>query len=130
MLNLGLEKSAAADRAAFYANSSRGASYCLLECVKNKTVKLEDLKKDELPPEMQKMTLTEQRAYLDKIDKQRTELNNRARDLDKKRAGYIAQKQRDDEKNRVRDSFDNQVLQILQRQATRANIEYATEKKK
>jgi Mg-chelatase subunit ChlD len=129
MLNLHLEKSAAADRAAFYANSSRGASYCLLECVKNKTVKLEDLKKDELPAEMQKMTLAEQRGYLDKIDKRRTELNDQARDLDKKRAGYIAQKQREDEKNRVRDSFDNQVLQILQRQATRANINYATEKK-
>src|SRR5262245_21094367 len=43
-----LPAAVAADRAAFYCNSERGASYCLLECVKNKTVKLEDLKKEEL----------------------------------------------------------------------------------
>jgi Mg-chelatase subunit ChlD len=127
-----LDPAAAADRAAFYANSGRGASYCLLEAVKNKTVKLEDLKKEELPVAMQKMTLDEQRAHLDKLDKRRTELNNQARELDKKRTAYISQKQKQDAKNLARDSFDGQVLNILQRQATRANIQYGTpeEKKK
>ncbi len=128
--NLALPKAAAADRAAFYGNSARGASYCLLEAVKNKTVKLEDLKKDELPEELKKLNLQQQREYLDKLDKRRTELNTQAKELDKKRSGYIAQKQREDEKNRGRDSFDNQVLNILQRQANRANIQYALPEQK
>ncbi len=119
-----------ADRAAFYANAGRGASYCLLENIKNGKVKLEDIKKEHLPPELRKLTLKEQREYLDKLDKQRTSLNEKARDLDKKRASFIAKKQAEDSKSRARDGFDNQVLQILQRQATRANIQYATEEKK
>jgi Mg-chelatase subunit ChlD len=127
-----LDKAAAADRAAFYANSHRGASYCLLEAVKNKTVKLEDLKAEQLPEKMRKMTLEEKRAHLDKIDKRRTDLNNQARDLDKKRNAFIAKKQKEDAKSQAKDSFDGQVLNILQRQAGRANIQYGTpeEKKK
>jgi Mg-chelatase subunit ChlD len=128
--NLSLPTSVQADRAAFYANARKGASYCLLECVKNGSVKLEEVKKEHLPAAMQKMTLKEQRAYLDKLDKERTALNEKARDLDKKRHAFIAKKQAEDAKTRARDSFDNQVLQILQRQATRANIQYGAEEKK
>jgi hypothetical protein len=128
--NLALPTTVQADRAAFYANGRRGASYCLLENVKNGNVKLEEIKKEHLPAAMQKMTLKEQRAYLDKLDKERTALNEKARDLDKKRNAFIAKKQAEDAKSRARDGFDNQVLQILQRQATRANIQYATEEKK
>jgi Mg-chelatase subunit ChlD len=124
--NLALAPAVQADRAAFYANSMRGASYDLLECVKNKTVKLEDLKKDQLPPELRKLSLKEQRAYLDKLDKRRTDLNRQARELDKKRVAFVARKQAEDVKTRARDGFDNQVLLILQRQAGRANIRYET----
>jgi Mg-chelatase subunit ChlD len=122
--NLALPAPVQADRAAFYANSMRGASYDLLECVKNKKVKLEDLKKDQLPPELRRLSLKEQRAYLDKLDQRRTELNRQARELDKKRAAFVAKKQAEDGKVRARDSFDNQVLVILQRQAGRVNIRY------
>jgi len=124
--NLALPAAVQADRAAFYANARRGASYDLLECVKNKTVKLEELKKDQLPPELRKLNLKEQRAYLDKLDKRRTELNQQARELDKKRGTFIAKKQAADLKTSTRDSFDNQVLLILQRQAVRADIRYTT----
>ena len=128
--NLALPTSVQADRAAFYANAGKGASYCLLESIKNGSVKLEDIKKEHLPPDLQKLTLKEQRDYLDKLDKQRTALNEKARDLDKKRNAFIAKKQAEDAKSRARDGFDNQVLQILQRQAGRANIQYGAEEKK
>jgi Mg-chelatase subunit ChlD len=120
-----------ADRAAFYANSARGASYDLLESVKNGRVKLEDLKKEQLPPELQKLTLAEKKTYLKKLDERRTDLNRQAVALDKKRQAYIVQKQAEDARNRGRDTFDNQVLRILQRQAARNNIRYeaADEKK-
>jgi Mg-chelatase subunit ChlD len=129
-VNATLPAGVAADRAAFYGYQGKGAAYDLLENVKNGKVKLEDIKKDHLPPEMQKMTIAEQKTHLDKLDKRRTELNSQAIDLAKKRATFIADKQRQDDKNRARDSFDNQVLQILQRQATRANIQYAGDEKK
>jgi hypothetical protein len=114
----------AADRAAFAAKGKMAASYDLLDGIKSGKIKLKELKKEELPAEMQKMTPEEQEAFLTKLDKRRQELNARALELDKKRSEFIAQKLREQGKNPARDSFDGQVLRILQRQATRANIRY------
>ncbi len=126
-----LSAPAAADRAAFYANSGRGASYDLLHCVNNGTIKLEDLKKEELPPELRKLSLKEQKAYLKKLSEQREELNKQAVELDKKRKAFIAKKTKEELKNLGKDSFDNRVLNILQNQATRINVRYeAVEEKK
>ena len=51
-------------------------------------------------------------------------------DLDKQRGAFIAKKLAEQKKNRAMDSFDNQVLQILGRQARRVNIQYGVEEKK
>jgi Mg-chelatase subunit ChlD len=139
---LSMPAPAAADRAAFAGRSAKGPaggfgggfggySYDLLEAVKGKKVALEKLKKDELPTELQKLTLTEQKAFLDKLDKRRQELTTKAVDLDKKRNEFIANKLREDGKTRA-NTFDGQVLRILQRQAGRINLRYelSDEKKK
>jgi len=126
-----LPAATAADRAAFNARTSGGGNaYDLLTNVKSGAVKLESLKKDELPPELQKLNLAEQKGYLDKLDRRRQELSKQAIDLDKKRSEFIAKKQADDSKNAARDSFDNQVLGILQRQAVRADVRYGVDEKK
>jgi Mg-chelatase subunit ChlD len=122
-----LAPAAAADRAAFAAKAGKAAAYDLLDAVKNGKVKLEEVKKDELPEAMQKMDLKQQKEYLDKLDKRRTELNKKALELDKKRAGYIkeelAKKAKKDGKD-GKDSFDNQVLESLRRQAKKYDIAY------
>lgn len=129
--NAALAPAAAADRAAFYARSGGGTSYDLLNNVRRGVVKLEDLKKEELPPEMQKLSLEQQKTFLMNLEEQRKELSAKALDLDKKRNEFITRKQAADTKNRARDSFDSQVLQILQRQATRnGNVQYVIEEKK
>ncbi len=126
-----LPAGAAADRAGFAGKAGGiASSYDLLDGVKKGTVKLEKLKKNELPEELQKLTLKEQREYLDKLDKRRQELLKKAADLDKKRGSFIAKKLAEDDKGRARDSFDSQVLRVIQRQAARVNIQYGTEKKK
>jgi Mg-chelatase subunit ChlD len=122
--NMKLKAPVAADRAAYYGNAGKGASYDLLENIKNKTVKLEDIKKEHLPVELRDLTLKEQHAYLDKLDKVRTDLNNKARELDRKRSEYIVKKRAEDEASRAGDSFDGQVLMLLQRQAGRVQIDY------
>lgn len=128
--NAKLEPAAAADRAAFYARKGGGTTYDLLQCVKDGTVQLEKLKKEELPVELKELNLSEQKAYLEKLDQTRRDLSEKALDLDKKRNAFITKKQAEEAGNRARDSFDNQVLNILQRQATRNGIEYAVEPKK
>ena len=60
---------AAADRAAYNARTGGNAAYDLIDNIKDGKVKLEDIKKDELPEDMQKMTLAEQKEYLEKLTK-------------------------------------------------------------
>ncbi len=111
-----------AERAAFNAKAGgRAASYDLLDNVKNGKVKLEQLKKEELPEELQKLSLAEQKAYLEKLDKRRTELRQEVLELDKKRADFIAKKQAED---KTKSGFDGQVLEILRKQAKKSRIDY------
>ena len=121
----------AADRAAFNARASGGGNaYDLLTNVKNGTVKLEKLAKEELPDELKKLNLTEQKEYPEKLDRRRQDLSKQAIELDQKRSAFIAKKQKEDAKNTAADSFDGQVLNILQRQAGRADLRYGAEEKK
>lgn len=111
----------AADRAAALAKNNRVATYDLIDAVKSGKVKLEELKKEELPAEMQYMTLEEKKAYLAKVEKQRTELRMEALELDKKRSEFIAKKLADD---KTKSGFDGQVLEMLRKQAKKHKIEY------
>jgi Mg-chelatase subunit ChlD len=118
---LQLAAPAAAERAAFNAKKDQNAHFDLLDAVKQNRVKLEELKKDQLPPEMQKMTLAEQKAHLEKIEKERTELRKEAVELDKKRSDFIARKLAE---TKGKDGFDQQVLEMLRKQATKVKIVY------
>lgn len=118
----GLAAPEQADRAGFLArNNAGGTAYDLLFNVQTAKVKLEQLKKDELPPELRDLTLEQQKTYLDKIDGERKELTQRAIELDRKRSEFIAKKQAEAEKGKA-GSFDSQVLGILQQQAARNNL--------
>jgi Mg-chelatase subunit ChlD len=126
----GLPGPAAADRAAFSGKGGVAASYDLLDNIKAKKVKLEDLKDEQLPPELRKLTLKERQEYLDKLDKRRGELNKQAVELDKKRTDFITKKLAEDKKGKALDSFDQQVLQILRQQAVRSDIQYGGQPEK
>lgn len=129
-LSAGLPAAAQADRAAFNARAGGATAYDLIQNLRDGKVKLADIKKDELPDELQGKTLEQQKEILAQIEQKRTELSKQAIELDKRRNAFIATKQKEDLTQRARDSFDNQVLRILQRQAVRNNIEYAVEDEK
>src|SRR5262249_26847313 len=112
----GLSVPAAAERAAFQAKNAQNSAYDLLDDVKKGKVKLEEVKKEDLPEELKKLTLKEQKEYLDNLDKKRAELN-------KQRTEYIAKKQAE-AKDKGKESFDNQVLEVLRNQAKKHKIEY------
>src|SRR5262249_15626501 len=97
----GLTAELAADRAGFFARDGRVASFDLLESMRTGKIKLAGLKDEELPAEMQKMTLKERRDYLDKVARKRVELYREAVDLDKKR-GVLLNK----ELAKTKDRFD------------------------
>jgi hypothetical protein len=53
-------------------------------------LKLEDLKDDQLPEDLRKMSLQERREYIDKMAQQRKELQQRIAQLSQQRDQYVA----------------------------------------
>lgn len=112
----------AADRAGALAKSGgKVAAYDLLDSVRNGKVKLDELKKEQLPAEMQKMSPQERKDYLDKLAQRRAGLNKQVLELDKKRDDFIKQKLAE---NKTGNGFDGQVLEILRKQARKHHIDY------
>jgi len=129
--NAALAAPAAAERASFLGRDGAAASYDLLRNLDEGKVKLDQLKKDELPPELQKLNTEEQKAFLGNLRQEREKLSQKANDLNRQRAEFLAKKEKETANSRTRDGFDNQVLRILQTQAGNRNIRYedAAEKK-
>jgi Mg-chelatase subunit ChlD len=120
---IALSSTSAASRVAYQAKNGQVATYCLLDSVNQGKVKLEKLKKEELPAVMQKMTLKEQKTYLEKLTRERAEVNKQVLALDKKRSDWIAKKRAEEEKKGT-GSFDAKVLEALRGQAKKFEIAY------
>jgi Mg-chelatase subunit ChlD len=118
----GAAPGAAAERAGYLAKSGKGAAYDLLTQIKDGKVKLEELKEAELPDELKKIKPSERKPYLEKLEKRRQELRKEVLDLDKKRSEFI--KKELEKKGKGKDGFDNQVLDMLRKQAKKAHIDY------
>lgn len=117
-----LPPAAAADRAGYAGKANAGfAASDLLDAIKAGKVKLEDIPKEHLPPEMQKMTLEEQKKHLADLETKRAALRKEAVELDKQRGEYIAQKLKE---NGAKSGFDQQVLEVLRKQAAKHKITY------
>jgi hypothetical protein len=120
---LKLRDAEGAGRIAFQAKNGMAASYDLIDNIKDGKVKLEDLKEEELPPELQKLKKEERKEYLAKLDQRRKDLMKEVVELDKKRSDYIAKKQAEMAK-KGNQGFDQQVLEILRNQAAKNGIAY------
>ena len=96
----------------------------LLDAVAEGRVKLDDVKGEELPPELQKLTAEERNAFVEKKQAERAELRKKLTDLIAKRDAYV-----EAEKKRVagsgkRDAFDETVNETIRAQAARKGIAY------
>ncbi len=121
---MALPAPAAAERVGFAAKMGRISSDDLLDDLKAGAVKLQDVSKDTLPEQLKGLSPEQQRTYLAKLDQRRQTLMKQAGQLDQKRSDFITKKLAETSKNTTRDSFDGQVLHILQDQAKRASIDY------
>lgn len=111
---LALPIEVAADRVGYLAKEGKVARFDLLDVIRGGKIKLETIKTEELPADMQKMTLKERRDHLSRIASQRSKLLREANELDRQRSGFISK-----ELAKNKDSFDSQVLDMLRRQSVR-----------
>jgi len=85
----------------------------------NGIVKLADVKAEELPPELQKMSPAERKAYVDAKQKERDEVQRRIDVLSKQRGDYVAAEQarKVKEAPAAAAAFDLKVSEVVKEQA-------------
>jgi Mg-chelatase subunit ChlD len=118
--------SVAADRLSFntrYSKVVQGEGE-LLDALSEGKVKLESIRKDQLPKEWQALDAAALKAEIEKKQKTRLELQTRIQTLNKEREDYIAQERKRLAAKGKSDSFDETVAQTIRKQAARKGIEY------
>jgi Mg-chelatase subunit ChlD len=96
----------------------------LLDAVTRGDVKIAELKKEELPAELQQLSKDELKNYIDKKQTERTELQKKLKNLLAQRDAFIQA-----EKKRLqggkKDAFDEKVAETIRAQAARKGIVYS-----
>ena len=82
------------------------------------------MKKDELPEELRKLSADELKTHVEKMQKDRAELQKRITELSKDRDTYIDAERKKLAKAGKGDGFDEQVSKSLRSQAKKKGIVY------
>ena len=96
----------------------------LLDSLNQGKVKIESLRKDQLPKEWQGLDDSALKAEIGKKQKERAELQTRIQKLGKEREDYLAQERRRRAEKGKSDSFDDTVAHTIRDQAARKGIDY------
>lgn len=113
---------AAVNRALVKASSNyRNSNWDLVDAFKEKNVKLEELKKDDLPSELQKMNLNEQKVFLEKKAAERSELQTKINQLNEERNKYVAEKRKGSAST---NTLDAAIATVVREQAAKRNYSF------
>jgi hypothetical protein len=96
----------------------------LLDSLNNGKLKLADVKKDQLPAEMQKLSESELKTAVEKKQKERADLQAQITKLGKEREEYLVKERQRLAATSKADSFDDKVAETIRAQAARKGIEY------
>ncbi|MEY4484912.1 MAG: hypothetical protein RL693_2364, partial [Verrucomicrobiota bacterium] len=96
-------------------------SWDLVDATRQNDFKLEAVKAEDLPPEMQKMNLEERKAYVAGKTAERAKIQSEIADLGKKRAAFVAGEQKEPGKA---STLDTAVSKAIRSQAAKKNIQF------
>ncbi len=99
----------------------KNSGWDLVDAKREGKVKIEELKDEELPEEMKKMTVQERKSYLDKMEKEREVIQNKINKLNDERSKYIAQKMLD---NKNENTLDAVMIKTIREQAKQKNYKF------
>jgi hypothetical protein len=97
------------------------AGWDLVDAVRDGKVKTEDLKKEELPPRMQKMSAAERKAYVESQMKKRAELQARIGKLNQERRVYI---ENETKKLAGKNTLDAAIIKTVREHAGGKNFRF------
>lgn len=99
----------------------RNESWDLVDAEKTGKIKVDEMKKEELPEEMQKMSVKERKEYLIKMKKKREELSSKIRELKKKRDEYLLKKRKESSE---KDTLDSAIIGAIRKQAKKKEFKF------
>ncbi|MCU0406741.1 MAG: VWA domain-containing protein [Ignavibacteriaceae bacterium] len=97
------------------------STWDLVDAKKDGSLDLTKIPKDQLPKEMQKMSLDEQKKYIDDKAKEREKIQTEINKLDKQRRDYIAKQLAE---NKQENTLDAAMLKIIRDQASKKNYKF------
>ncbi|NIL96389.1 MAG: VWA domain-containing protein [Planctomycetales bacterium] len=115
---------AASERFAFKAKAQyANTGWDMVDACREEKLKLEDLKEEELPDEMKKMTLAERKAYLAAKQAQRQKIQAEMKRLSDQRDKFLTA-ERKKLANQQGDTLDQAILHAARHQATRKEFTF------
>ena len=100
----------------------KNSGWDLIDATNEGSVKIEELKDEDLPDEMKKMTMQERKAYVDKMEKEREKIQNKINQLNDERSKYITQKMIE---NQTDNTLDAVMIKTIREQAKEKNYSFS-----
>lgn len=104
----------------------RNADWDLVDALKEKTVKLEDVKKEQLPEELRKLSAEELKAYVEKMTAERGKIQKQIKELSAARNKYVATEQAKLSES-SEDTLDQAVGKAMRTEAGKWGFEFVEE---
>ena len=118
---------AGAERAAFKGSGQyRASGWDLVDALADGKVKLKDIKTEELPDELKKMSLEDREAFIEKKSAEREKIQKEIQELSEKRKEYIAEKRREEAEKTGKaeaDTLDAAVIKAIRKQAEKKKFD-------
>lgn len=100
----------------------RNSTWDLVDAKKEGSVKIEELKDEDLPDEMKKMNINERKTYLDKMEKEREQIQNKINKLNDERSKYVTKKMLEIKNENTLDAV---MIKTIREQARQKNYSFS-----
>jgi len=100
----------------------RNDDWDLIDAIRNDKVKLEDVKEEELPENMRKMSAKEKQAYVEGRLKERAEIQKQIQQLNDQRKKYVAEEMKKQQAGTK--TLGSAIIQAVREQAKKKNFKF------
>lgn len=100
------------------------ASWDLCDAYCQGKVKLEDLKEDQLPEELRKMSLEDRKAFIDKTLKEREQIQQQIKELSEARTKYVAAEREKQAAASPSETLDAAIIESVRQQAVAKDFKF------
>ncbi len=120
----GISLSNAAQRASVKGSAYYRNDWCLVDNVFNDKVKIEEVKEEELPENMRKMSMKERKEYIEAKKKERDEIQKKIAALSVERGKFVDEEMKKTAEKTGVETLDTAVIKTVRKQAEAKNYKF------